>query len=63
MGVKNFNVMAFNKTRLIDPEKVGYQDSIEIIHEELHKTRKSFIKIGWYLKHIHENKMYEQEGY
>ena len=63
MGVKNFNVMAFNKTRLIDPEKVGYQDSIEIIHEELHKTRKSFIKIGWYLKHIHENKMYEQDGY
>ncbi len=63
MSVKTFDVMSFNKTKLIDPEQVGYQDSIEIIHEELQKTRKSFIKIGWYLKHIHINKMYEQDGY
>lgn len=63
MGVKNFDVLAFNKTKLIDPEQVGYEDSIEIINEELHKTRKSFIKIGWYLKHIQDNKMYEQNGY
>lgn len=63
MSVKTFDVMSFNKTKLIDPEQVGYQDSIEIIHEELQKTRKSFIKIGWYLKHIHTNKMYEQDGY
>lgn len=63
MGVNNFNVMSLSKARLIDPEKIGYQDSIEIIHEELHKTRKSFIKIGWYLKHIHDNNMYDQEGY
>ena len=63
MGVKNFDVLAFNKTKLIDPEQVGYEDSIEIINEEIHKTRKSFIKIGWYLKHIQDNKMYEQNGY
>lgn len=63
MSIKTFDVMSFNKTKLIDPEQVGYQDSIEIIHEELQKTRKSFIKIGWYLKHIHINKMYEQDGY
>lgn len=63
MGVKAFDVMSFCRAKLIEPEQVGYEDSIEIIHEELHKTRKSFIKIGWYLKHIHDNNMYTQEGY
>lgn len=63
MGVNNFNIMSLNKARLIEPEKVGYEDSIDIIREELQKTRKSFIKIGWYLKHIHDNKFYEQGGY
>lgn len=63
MGVNNFNIMSLNKARLIEPEKVGYEDSIDIIREELQKTRKSFIKIGWYLKHIHDNKFYEQGAY
>ncbi len=63
MGVNNFNIMSLNKARLIEPEKVGYEDSIDIIREELQKTRKSFIKIGWYLKHIHDNKFYEQGDY
>lgn len=63
MGVNNFNVMSLGKARLIEPAKVGYKDSVEIIYDELNKTRKSFIKIGWYLKHIHDNNMYEQDGY
>ena len=63
MGVKGFNVMSIGKMNLIDPKNVCYEDSIDIIHDELHKARKSFIKIGWYLKHIDDNKMYVQEGY
>lgn len=63
MGVNKFNVMSLGKARLLEPEQVGYKDSVDIIYDELNKTRKSFIKIGWYLKHIHDNKMYEQDGY
>lgn len=63
MGVKGFDVMSIAKVNLFNPKEVGYEDSIDIIHDELHKTRKSFIKIGWYLKHIEGEKMYLQEGY
>lgn len=67
MGVKGVNkfdaVSSFARVNMMDPKQVGYQDSIDIIHEELHKTRKSFIKIGWYLKHINEEKMYVEDGY
>lgn len=62
MGV-NFNVMDLGKARIFDPKKVGYRDSIDIIHDELHNARKSFIKIGWYLKHIYEKEMYTEDGY
>lgn len=62
MGVK-FDVMKIGNMNLIDPKKIGYEDSIDIIHDELHKTRKSFIKIGWVLKHIDDEKMYVREGY
>lgn len=63
MGVKNFNVMSLGKAKLLEPSQLGYQDSVDIIYDELVKTKKSFIKIGWYLKHIHDNKMYEEDGY
>ena len=47
MGInKNFSVMSLGNARIFDPEKVGYSDSVEIIREELLKTKKSFIKIG-----------------
>lgn len=62
MGVK-FDVKDLGKAKIFDPKKVGYQDSIDIIHDELHNARKSFIKIGWYLKHIYEKKMYTEDGY
>lgn len=63
MGIKPFNVAELSTARLIDPKEVGFQDSIDIISDELHKTRKSFIKIGWYLKHINETEMYKEYGY
>lgn len=63
MGIQHFDVMNLGKAKLVDPEKMSYQDSVDIIYDELHKTRKSFIKIGWYLKHIHDNQMYEEDGY
>lgn len=63
-GVKTFDaISAFAKVNMMNPKQVGYQDSIDIIHEELHKTRKSFVKIGWYLKHINEGEMYAEDGY
>ena len=39
------------------------RDSVEIIREELLKTKKSFIKIGWYLKHIQKCNLYSEDGY
>lgn len=55
--------MNLGKMQLMDPNKMNYEDSIDIIREELHKTRKSFIKIGWYLKHIEEKQMHLENGY
>ncbi len=62
MGV-NFDVTSFTKAKIFNPKEVGYEDSVDIICEELRKTRQSFIKIGWYLKHIYEEKLYTIEGY
>ena len=63
MGVKGFSVMSLGSAKIFEPEKVGYQDSIDIIKDELQKTRRSFIKIGWYLKHIREQELYREENY
>lgn len=63
MGVKAFNVMSLGKANLLNPEQLGYQDSIDIIRDELHRTKRSFVKIGWYLKHILNNNMYIEDGY
>lgn len=63
MGVRKFNVMDLSQAKIFEPREVGYQDSIDIIHEELHNARKSIIKIGWYLKHIYEKEMYMEDGY
>lgn len=64
MGInKKFSVMSLGNARIFDPEKVGYRDSVEIIREELLKTKKSFIKIGWYLKHIQKCNLYSEDGY
>lgn len=63
MAVKPFNVMALGKTGLFDPKEMGYWDSIDIIKEESVKIQKSFVKIGWYLKHIRDNELYREDGY
>lgn len=62
MSVK-FDVMDLGKARLLDPEQMGYQDSLEIIKDESLKLQKSFVKIGWYLKHIRDRELYKEEGY
>lgn len=62
MGVK-FNVADLGKVGLLDPEQMNYRDSIEIIKDESFKIQKSFVKIGWYLKHIRDNELYREDGY
>mgnify|MGYP007123081560 CR=1 FL=1 len=63
MGVKTFDVMNLGRVGLLDPEQMGYKDSIDIIKDESVKIQKSFVKIGWYLKHIRDNELYKEEGY
>lgn len=63
MDVKKFDISRLSGNRSFDPTQIGYEDSIEIIEDELQNTRKSFVKIGWYLKHIDEEGMYRQDGY
>ncbi len=63
MGVKAFNVASLSKVHLVAPKEVGYQDSLDIIRDELHRTRRSFVKIGWYLKHIKDEEMFKTDGY
>ena len=62
MGVK-FDVMDLGKAKIFDPQEVGYRDSLEIIMDESVKVQKSFVKIGWYLKHIRDNELYLEDGY
>lgn len=62
MGVK-FNVADLSKAGLLDPEQMGYQDSLDIIKEETLKMQKSFVKIGWYLKHIRDQELFRADGY
>ncbi len=63
MAVKNFDVMNLGKAGLLNPEQVGYKDSIEIIKDESLRVQKSFVKIGWYLKHIRDNELFKEDGY
>lgn len=63
MAVKPFNVMELGKTMLFSPQEMGYRDSLEIIKDESVKIQKSFVKIGWYLKHIQDNELYREDGY
>lgn len=63
MSIKTFDVISLGKANLMNPEQLGYQDSLGIIHDELHRTKRSFVKIGWYLKHILKNEMYKEDGY
>lgn len=63
MGIRKFDVMDLGKASLIKPEQLGYKDSLDIIKDESNKIQKSFVKIGWYLKHIRDNKLYSEGGY
>lgn len=63
MDIKKFDVSRLSGNKTFDPTLVGYEDSIDIIEEELKNARKSFVKIGWYLKHIDERTMYKKDGY
>lgn len=63
MSIKPFSVKDFGKTVLFDPNEMGYRDSLDIIKEESVKIQKSFVKIGWYLKHIQDNELYREDGY
>lgn len=42
---------------------VGYRDSVDIIHENFKDAAKSFIAIGYYLKHMKKNKLYMEGNY
>lgn len=42
---------------------VGYEDSLDIIHENFLSAGKSFVAIGYYLKHIKEKELYKEGGY
>lgn len=63
MDVKKFDLSRLSGNRSFDPELVDYEDSIDIIGDEIRSVRKSFVKIGWYLKHIREKEMYRKDGY
>lgn len=62
MAVKPFNVMSLG-AGLFNPKEMGYKDSLDVIKDESVKIQKSFVKIGWYLKHIRDDKLYMEDGY
>ncbi len=42
---------------------VGYGDSLDIIRDNFLSAGKSFVAIGYYLKHIREKELYKEGGY
>lgn len=63
VAVRPFNVRNLGNAVLFDPNEMGYRDSVDVIKEESVKIQKSFVKIGWYLKHIQDNELYREDGY
>ena len=63
MAVNFDAVLNLSKAGLMNPEQMGYKDSLEIIKDESVKIQKSFVKIGWYLKHIRDDELYKEDGY
>lgn len=63
MDIKKFDITRLSGRRIFDRDLIGYDDSIDIIRDEIHNVRKSFVKIGWYLKHINEKEMFRRDGY
>ena len=43
--------------------EVGYEDAKNLIRENFQKAALSFIEIGYYLKHIKDNRLYEEGEY
>ena len=46
MDIKKFDITRLSGKNTFNPRTAGYEDSIEIIEEELQSLRKSFVKIG-----------------
>ena len=63
MDLKKFDISRLSGNRTFNPELIDYEDSIDIIGDEIHSVRKSFVKIGWHLKHIKEKGTYQRDGY
>ncbi len=61
--IKDFTAMFPSADNKEWYKKVGYDDSCEIIRENLKSAANSFITIGYYLKHIRDEKLYEGAGY
>lgn len=51
------------EVEIVRPEDMGYQDSVDIIRESMQTIKQSFIQIGWYLRHIRNKKLYQEDGY
>lgn len=63
MAVNHFSIMSLGRANLMDPHSVGFQDAVDILHDTFHRTRKDFVKIGFYLKHIRDKELYLEVGY
>lgn len=50
-------------TETVVSEGISYQDSINTILQKLNNDQNTFISIGWNLKHIKQDKLYQQEEY
>lgn len=62
-GTDQMDAVVFSETEIIEPEDMNYYDSVDIIREELQKIKQSFVRIGWYLKHIKDRELYTVDGY
>lgn len=61
-------VTSFSLNSFVMPKEDWYktltfQDSIDMAKEKMVSTAENFVALGYYLKHIRDNKLYKEKGY
>lgn len=54
---------AFAGVDTVPKGEIGYQDSVNIIRQELGNIKQSFLAVGWHLKYIKDRGLYKEDGY
>ncbi len=61
--VPSFSLNSFVMPKEDWYKTLTFQDSIDMAKEKMVSTAENFVALGYYLKHIRDNKLYKEKGY